>query len=128
MKSLIILFVLALVSVSFTEKPISEKNNLHLYGDVDEVIDIIVYEKSDNEMSWRLESIQTSRAFYMLDLNPTTSYQVWFKNSSGHTKILYVENGKPGRWETKYNISFDKSLDFLHLVQENNLYKLKMLE
>lgn len=127
MKTTIILLA-ALMSMSFTNEPVNEpmthQNVLYISGDTDHEVNLQVFVKSDDG-SFVLESTQTLVYSYVLELNPTKEYQLWFSNPYGYKKIVYVEKGKKGTWYRDFDVHFHRiSLTMLHMYLENDTYYL----
>ncbi len=134
MKKLFLLTVLATLCLSFTAKnePVESTNTLILQGDIDidEKIDIMVFEFDYSTCNWISKETVTEKKDYHLILNPTKNYQVWFKTPSGRTKILYITKGKECAIRVKMNVDFNNNLQFASLYQEKIAmlitYKLKI--
>jgi hypothetical protein len=79
---------------------------------------ILIYEFNTKTNKWvEIESSVEQKEF-MLILDPEESYQVWFSQSNGYTKILYVDPGEAGLWTVNLNLNFaDTSKLFSHMYQ-----------
>lgn len=129
MKTTIILLA-ALMSMSFTNEPVTEPmtnhNILYISGETDYEVKLQVFVKSDDG-SFVIESDETLIDSYVLELNPTKDYQLWFSNPYGYKKIVYVEKGKKGTWYRDFDVHFHRiSLTMLHMYQENDAYYLAL--
>jgi hypothetical protein len=127
MKMMMITLV-ALMSMSFTVdkdyQSVSDQNIFYLYGDVQYGTTVQLFVES-HEGSYLLNETFELSETYVLELNPTVSYQLWFTSPNGYKKIIYVEKGRPGMYDRHLDISFDRiSLLFLHMYQEEDIYYL----
>jgi len=127
MKNALTLIALALLCFSFTannndgNEPVSGTNVLILQGDieVDEKIDIMVFEFNYFSCKWEHKEQLSEKKDYHLILDPTKNYQVWFKKKSGQTKILYVTKGEQCAIRVKMNVDFTNNLQFASLYQQD---------
>jgi hypothetical protein len=128
MKMMMITLV-ALMSMSFTVndteyQSVSDENIVYLYGDVQYGTTVQLFAESYGG-SYLLNAEFELSETYILELNPTVSYQIWFTSPNGYKKIIYVEKGRPGVYDRHLDISFDKiNLMFFHMYQQEDVYYL----
>jgi hypothetical protein len=120
----------AFMCLSFTTNtnsdynPVSDDNIVYLYGETNEGTTVQLFAESTDGSYLLAEELELSES-YLLELNPTMSYQLWFTSPNGYKKIIYVEKGRPGVYHRQLDISFDGiSLMFFHMYQEEDVYYL----
>ena len=121
--------LVGLMTMSFTVndpeyQSVSDKNIVYVYGDVEHGTTVQLFAESTDNSYLLAEELELSES-YLLELNPTMSYQLWFTSPNGYKKIIYVEKGRPGVYHRQLDISFDGiSLMFFHMYQEEGIYYL----
>jgi hypothetical protein len=111
MKTIFILSVIALMSFT-THKD----SKLFLHGSLDRTVNIQIFESSDNGFILQQQYQATDN--YVIKLDPTKEYQLWFSTEDGMRIIIYSEKGRPGSYSKGFNINFvRRSLMFLHMHQ-----------
>lgn len=116
MKNLLQFSILILISIttlfSSTESQAqSRDNNLIVKGTMlsDHTADIAVFEYDSASQSWTKILEKFSKYTYRVKVNPEKNYQVWFTNSEGLIKVLFINKGAAGIWITKVDIDFDNT-------------------
>ena len=115
MKNLLQFSILILISIttlfsSIESQAQSQDNKLTVKGKTlgDHVVDILVFEYDSTSNTWTQTAKKFSKSTYRLRVNPEKNYQVWFTNTEGAIKILFINKGESGVWKTEVDIDFDQ--------------------
>jgi len=136
MKTFIII-ALAMLTMSFVnidsepvknaEVPQSAQNILYFYGNVDRDVTILIYERSSDNYCYDLVLNQEVNEDYLLELNPTKQYQIWFSTDNGIRKIIHVDSGMFGVFYKNFDIAYEKStLSMLYMYQDSYDYHIQL--
>jgi hypothetical protein len=120
----------AFMCLSFTtntkldHNPVSDDNILYLYGETHDGTIIQIFAES-YDGSYLLNAEFDLQEDYLVELNPTVSYQLWLTNPYGNRTVIFVEKGKSGTYYRQLDIPFNtNNLEFLHMHQEKDVYYL----
>ncbi|MHA2401951.1 MAG: hypothetical protein ACXADH_03085 [Candidatus Kariarchaeaceae archaeon] len=108
-------------------KSVTAHNSLKLKGDflindtLTQKVSIQVFEYSDSTYEFVEVWCKTKKRKYEMVLDPTKHYQIWFTNSIGVTKRLYVMPGDPGPYYFGLDIDFE-SEGLAAKIEQTNYY------
>lgn len=111
MRSLQLMLAVALVSISagnaFSQ---THTNYVKIKGHImnyEGKTTVQVFEHNPSTDLWTLKKETKRLENYVVTMNPTLDYQVWFTNNDGETKILYHNGGTKGLWVHFLDVDFN---------------------